>query len=1267
MSNQGFWNRARFTKSNCGAKNLQTMVECEGEKKHNKNICSWIASENLNKGDPVIWYDGEQNKIRGVIEEVTVNEDSPSDTKYHINPDGAADGARVTKSRNEGLYPDEELHGKCVDNLDKGTGLAAYMRRMWHNRKTETAQIRNFFSEHKKLDIIKRDHEFTMRTQYKGHTREERFVILQYIIGNIRRTLEGYMMDIATDCVKQIDKVRKRKIKGDMTSMCQKNANFNLFYEIYKLVDKMFPLQSTIGKKTFRLKAGEPLALEPETIQRNIKDLLRAGDKVNIWNKDSGQYETAKIKNKYEGGNDELMFKIIYLDVDGKEKGEVMERTAEEIQIIEKGRETIEEQEDIVELERGGGAILKGGAVPASNAATAPPIFAKWQYVQKLNHQNGGVGPEIFKIANINDDNHTLQAHDPLGRVRDPDTAPRADLRHVHVNWDDPEAFYLPNEHVLVWKDDVTQWVRGTIRAPRDDKYIVQPAGENILPLTVDRKNIRGRVVADNQWQAPFYGTGAGEPNVVGDGSANEFLKSEIDPLEHWDLRMLESYVRHLIATTEDLTVKKCLNYPRGVNGGTGQIPVDENAWKAAKRRLDPIEHKNWKKMKDGNPSKLNPPPMHFTKSELLNIIFMQQNQERMEARLEQLKNEIPSAWKIPTKEEGSNNCWKALDIYEQDDLSNLDHFEGNTRFEDRRLTIDNKCLKNLKYPKCNVPNSACYVPLLRDAALAVLAAVTNDNPPPPTPLWVTVNGGVDDVTTDVSDNAWKKIRPVLCKKMMEYDKCTRQIAMAEGKKDKTLALKHITKAIEVNNLRLKNLSIQSIPTAESTTAAAAYITLGSENGLPLALSELDDPTTADPARQEAIDAARAWENDPPTANQLQDDIKDTTENNMQIARENMQKINIGNDILQAMQEEVAKERKGAVDDNMAKKAEEALEDLYIKQLKITNMAEKLQKEIQDEMWDNVAVKLSDSIQTLAGNKSKQIKYLRDNNLYIDWITSLENRYTEAHEPTSSRITQIEALQQFIVKTRHMQIAENTKETEEFLKELTDYEMNKALGFGFANGGILLRKARDLGIQYGTRLYIQDTLEKAGGADSVGWMEEAAGKGTFAGMMKDIDGKNDWGGNFTDDIKELVENKEERKGTAKKMLLNTLAMGLAAGLVAATGPGASILGPAMFMMWKSGIVQNMKKDPELIGNSIKDVIVEPARQHMIPGFIKVKENAIKAGALGVTISGAGPSVIAFSKSSANLKKISLAISKGFASANTECQTIICKPSKGASK
>ncbi len=90
-----------------------------------------------------------------------------------------------------------------------------------------------------------------------------------------------------------------------------------------------------------------------------------------------------------------------------------------------------------------------------------------------------------------------------------------------------------------------------------------------------------------------------------------------------------------------------------------------------------------------------------------------------------------------------------------------------------------------------------------------------------------------------------------------------------------------------------------------------------------------------------------------------------------------------------------------------------------------------------------------------------------------------------------------------------------------------------------------------------------------------------------------------------------------------------------------------------------------KKDSRLIGESVNDVIVEPARKHMIPGFDTVKKNALNAGAFGVTISGAGPSIIAFSYSSANLKKVSLAMSRGFSSAKIKCQTIICKSSKGA--
>lgn len=91
----------------------------------------------------------------------------------------------------------------------------------------------------------------------------------------------------------------------------------------------------------------------------------------------------------------------------------------------------------------------------------------------------------------------------------------------------------------------------------------------------------------------------------------------------------------------------------------------------------------------------------------------------------------------------------------------------------------------------------------------------------------------------------------------------------------------------------------------------------------------------------------------------------------------------------------------------------------------------------------------------------------------------------------------------------------------------------------------------------------------------------------------------------------------------------------------------------------------VKKDVNLIGTSIRDVIVEPARQHLIPGFDKVKTNAIHAGALGVTISGAGPSVIAFTSKSGNPTRIANSMKKGFGSAGIECNTVICGPSRGA--
>jgi homoserine kinase len=52
-------------------------------------------------------------------------------------------------------------------------------------------------------------------------------------------------------------------------------------------------------------------------------------------------------------------------------------------------------------------------------------------------------------------------------------------------------------------------------------------------------------------------------------------------------------------------------------------------------------------------------------------------------------------------------------------------------------------------------------------------------------------------------------------------------------------------------------------------------------------------------------------------------------------------------------------------------------------------------------------------------------------------------------------------------------------------------------------------------------------------------------------------------------------------------------------------------------------------DLELIGRSLVDVLVEPRRERLVPGFRRVKAAALDAGALGGSISGAGPSVFAW--------------------------------------
>ena len=65
----------------------------------------------------------------------------------------------------------------------------------------------------------------------------------------------------------------------------------------------------------------------------------------------------------------------------------------------------------------------------------------------------------------------------------------------------------------------------------------------------------------------------------------------------------------------------------------------------------------------------------------------------------------------------------------------------------------------------------------------------------------------------------------------------------------------------------------------------------------------------------------------------------------------------------------------------------------------------------------------------------------------------------------------------------------------------------------------------------------------------------------------------------------------------------------------------------------------MKNDLELIGRSLEDVIIEPVRSILIPGFDEVKKRCKEAGALGGGISGSGPSLFMLSKEEATAKEV----------------------------
>jgi len=73
----------------------------------------------------------------------------------------------------------------------------------------------------------------------------------------------------------------------------------------------------------------------------------------------------------------------------------------------------------------------------------------------------------------------------------------------------------------------------------------------------------------------------------------------------------------------------------------------------------------------------------------------------------------------------------------------------------------------------------------------------------------------------------------------------------------------------------------------------------------------------------------------------------------------------------------------------------------------------------------------------------------------------------------------------------------------------------------------------------------------------------------------------------------------------------------------------------------------LTSDYALVGRSLVDVVAEPKRAPLIPGFAEVKEAALNAGALGCSIAGSGPSIFAFSDSAETAHAAGEAMQKAF--------------------
>ncbi|MFN8579990.1 MAG: homoserine kinase [Gemmatimonadaceae bacterium] len=98
----------------------------------------------------------------------------------------------------------------------------------------------------------------------------------------------------------------------------------------------------------------------------------------------------------------------------------------------------------------------------------------------------------------------------------------------------------------------------------------------------------------------------------------------------------------------------------------------------------------------------------------------------------------------------------------------------------------------------------------------------------------------------------------------------------------------------------------------------------------------------------------------------------------------------------------------------------------------------------------------------------------------------------------------------------------------------------------------------------------------------------------------------------------------------------------------------------------AGIVAALFADDlPLLGRSIDDRIAEPARVALLPGFAEAKDAALAAGALGASISGAGPTAFAIAATADIAERVAAAMTGAYRAHGMDADAWVTRPGPGA--